>query len=116
MEEIAVKEIDDWVRVGTLPGRHEAVLHSATSPEAGGMCWNDAVERAFALFLQVFAQFVQRFGEPDFPAESGFDWREFLGLRSDLLAVWDFDYYQLSLRVTCQSRQDSDVVLAKHIA
>jgi hypothetical protein len=63
-----------------------------------------------------FARLVREFGGPDFPAEAGHDWRETLGLPPVLVAVWDFDYYQLSLRVESRSGEDRVVVLAKHRA
>ncbi len=50
-------------------------------------------------FLSIYAQLVVRYGAPDFPCISGhLCWIEVLGLEdSRLVAVWDFDYYQLSL-------------------
>ena len=76
--------------------------------------WADAQEEANAVFLMIFAWVVSTSGEPDFPASHGTDWRAVLSLKSPLMAVWDFDYYQLSLRVACEDDPDRVVILAKH--
>lgn len=116
MDAIAVEDIGDWVRGQQRPSRSEALVYSTAAPNTGGIRWRDGRDRAVALFLTVFARFVRDFGGPDFPSEDGCDWRATLGLASELVAVWDFDYYQLSLRVESQSREDSIVVLATHRA
>lgn len=114
MQAIAIAGIGDWIRRQDGSERHEAMLYGTVPYEASENRWRDARDRATALFLMVFAHFVRDFGEPDFPAESGCDWRKVLGLRTELVAVWDFDYYQISLRVESQSSEDSFVVLTVH--
>jgi hypothetical protein len=116
VEVIAVESIGDWIRGRQHPGRSEALVHSAASAGTAGIRWRDSQDRAVALFLMVFARFVRDFGGPDFPSEAGCDWRAVLGLTSGLVAVWDFDYYQLSLRVEARGSDDCTVVLAKHRA
>jgi hypothetical protein len=49
-------------------------------------------------FLSSFVQLSTRFGEPDHPGDFAVDWRRSLGFGEGMLAVWDFDYYVVSLR------------------
>ena len=61
-------------------------------------------------FLSIHAALVAKFGIPDFPGGlPEHDWRTELRLDSQLLAVWDFDYYQLSLRL-----EDDRILLRRH--
>lgn len=60
-------------------------------------------------YLSARLAFSERFGEPDWPGDDH-DAPSALGLSDDAaLAIWDFDYYMLSLRV------DGDrVLLERH--
>ena len=64
-------------------------------------------------FLHAYAKLVSQFGEPEFPLNCEKDWRTALGFANDLAAIWDFDYYQISLRVRVS---DGAVLFAKHYA
>jgi hypothetical protein len=52
---------------------------------------------------------------PTFPAPGASDWREPLGLGGGLVAVWNFDYYQLSVSVCDHGPEDCVVVLDRHL-
>ena len=61
-------------------------------------------------FLSIYGALTTRLGIPDFPGGlPEFDWRTELRLDCRLLAVWDFDYYQLSLRL-----EGKRVLLRRH--
>jgi hypothetical protein len=90
---------------------YQPTLHTSEPP----VHWGDGRERAYALVVTAFARMVLWLGlAPTFPAWFGSDWREALGLHSLLVAVWNYDYYQLSLRVTERGRDDCMVVAARH--
>jgi hypothetical protein len=115
MKAISTDEIDEWLRKGSGHGLREVLLYQASLPaEWPGIVLADSEERANALFLQVFADLVLKFGVPVYPRAAAQNWRQTLGLSSRLVAVWNFDYYQLSLRVLATSEDDATVVLARH--
>lgn len=60
-------------------------------------------------FQAISAEITARSGPPDFPEDPTFDWSTQLGLEGETIAVWDFDYYQLSLRI-----KDDAVLLQRH--
>jgi hypothetical protein len=65
-------------------------------------------------FLVVFAVFVKQFGAPDYPNAAGDVVRESLRFPEEaMLAIWDFDYYRLSLRLE-NVDADATVLLARH--
>jgi len=99
VDAIAIEDVADWMRFKRR-GRSEVTLR-ADRPLLHG-----------EMFLEAIDRLTDDFGEPDFPPEGAIDWRQVLGLRSDLVAVWDFDYYQVSLRV--ESGNEGVVVLATH--
>ncbi len=66
------------------------------------------------LFLALFDAFVRALGfGVDFPLPDGCNWRRELGLpERDPLVVWDFDHFQLSLRLQLSDR--GQVLLTHH--
>jgi hypothetical protein len=95
---IRQSEIDDWVAAARSD---EVVIDYGTD--------------ATKVFLTVFAKLLGRFELPDYPCASNFDWRAALGFEAKLAAVWDLDYYRVSLRI--ERVDDIDcAVLAKHEA
>jgi hypothetical protein len=114
METVDLREIDNWLR-STKTG--EAVLHEPAVSTCGEVTeWANPQDRADALFLTAFSQLISSFGEPDSPALCSTDWRRELQASPSLQAVWDFDYYRVSLRVATQGKNGSVVVLAKEIS
>lgn len=105
MRAIAVEDIGEWLRGQHPPGRSEVWLYTGA---IGAVHDRDA-----ELFLTVFARLVTDFGTPDFPP-GGPDWPGALGLPPGWVAVWDFDYYQLSIRADSAANQEGGVVLAVH--
>lgn len=71
----------------------------------------DDKDSSWLSFLHGYGKLVGQFGEPDFPLNCGKDWRSTLGFATDLAVVWDFDYYQISLRVRAT---DGAILFAKH--
>ena len=61
-------------------------------------------------YIVVFSYFVEKFHSPDYPNYSDSDhWPTTLNIGKELSAVWDFDYYQLSLSV-----ENNQIVIIKH--
>ena len=53
---------------------------------------------------------VEKHNAPDYPGDAGSEhWPETLGLDGSMLAVWNFDHYQLSL-----SLEGDRIVLVNH--
>ena len=71
----------------------------------------DERESHFFSFLLAYTTLITQLGGPDFPFADDHDWRETLGFPTDLAVVWNFDYYQLSLRIRSS---DGTLLLAKH--
>lgn len=50
-------------------------------------------------FLSVFSALQQKYNAPDYPCYiDSAEWLEVLEIQEKLVAIWDFDYYRLSLR------------------
>ena len=63
--------------------------------------------RGIDLFLTAFLMLAIKFGPCDYPCEELGEsrYRDELGAPSGALAVWDFDYYMLSLKYDSESGQ-----------
>ncbi len=65
-------------------------------------------------FLVAYETLHERFGPPDAPAiESPIDYRSILEVEAEMFALWEFDYYQLSLRLESELDQGY-VVIQRH--
>ena len=52
------------------------------------------------VFTLAYTKLFQKFGAPDYPTlEGGAEYTERLEISAPLVAVWDFDYHMLSLRI-----------------
>ena len=70
--------------------------------------------KAGDLFLVAYETLRERFGPPDAPAlETPINYRSILEVEVQLFALWEFDYYQLSLRLESDPERD-DVVIQRH--
>lgn len=79
-----------------LVGLLEAALACSGPVELGAYGDSAPVEQRYSSALLLLSG---RFGVPDWPCEDC-DWPQALGLsEATTLAIWDFDYYQLSLRI-----------------
>jgi hypothetical protein len=114
MKSLALSDLNEWLRHGSA-GAHfvyETAAETGDSPAV----WRDARERAHALFVRVLARVVLALGlTPTFPAPAASDWRKSLGLSGGLVAVWNFDYSQLSVSVCDNGPEDCIVVVARHV-
>lgn len=62
-------------------------------------------------YLSTFAYFVENQYSPDYPCDEGSEyWLEELNLSGKLAAVWDYDYYQLSLVLS----GNDTIIIKKH--
>src|SRR5262245_40328950 len=114
MKSLPASDLVAWLRSGE-PG--EFFIYDTAEPSAEQPPqWANARERAYAYFLRLFAQLVLEQGlTPTFPSPSASDWRKPLGLNELLVAVWNYDYYQLSVRVVDRGPDDCMVVVARHV-
>ena len=107
---ILIDDIDEWIKRDTDSPLTEVTIYGAPLIPSSLRGTHDS---AVCTFLFVFAQFVQLFDPPDFPGGAKCDWRDLLDIKDDIVAIWNFDYYQLSLRVA-ESEADVTVVLSQH--
>ncbi len=110
MQIIAIKAIDYWLE-------HQAELDQQAVFLTNETGLPIRCNAACDLFLQAFAHLFARFGSPDHPGRYT-DWRGVLRVHSPLLAVWDFDYYQLSLSTALEAAIHDEgyrVVLTRYV-
>ncbi len=61
-------------------------------------------------YLSIYGCFVEKYHLPDYPCFFASNhWPELLKLSREFCAVWDFDYYQLSL-----SLENENIVIIHH--
>ncbi|MBY0230836.1 MAG: hypothetical protein K2W96_16235 [Gemmataceae bacterium] len=107
---LEVAELEEWLRQDTVGSCFVYESAPGTAGHEG-----DSRERAHALFVRVLARLTLGLGlTPTYPAPAAGDRRVSLGLAGGLVAVWDFDYYQLSISVTDRGSDDCIVVIARH--
>ena len=71
---------------------------------------NSHVLNSESNFLSVYSALVEKYGFPDYPCDLGSQkLLDVLDIEENLVAIWDFDYYQLSLR-----KDNNEAVLTKH--
>jgi len=78
--------------------------------------WLLPESEADALFLAAFQQMMRTHSEPDYIGEASdaFDYRRALQIEGTPLAVWEYDYYQLALRVCARTEQYAEVIASVH--
>ena len=106
MSAIPATEIAGWLE-SRGDGDAETLVYN---PSDTTFATNERESNLFS-FLLAYTNLVTQLGDPDFPFACDHDWRETLGFPSDVAAVWNFDYYQLSLRIRSS---DGALLLAKH--
>ena len=94
------ENIDEAIDVAFKNEDERIILESAKS----------SFQNIATQYLVVFAFFVEKFHSPDYPNYADSDhWPATLNIDKELSAVWDFDYYQLSLSV-----ENNQIVIIKH--
>ena len=99
------------MKAGTLNDLQECVELAMSSNEDVELI-GDAGDSPSALFLMAFSRLILELGEQDYPGEET-NWPKELGLDVELFALWNFDYYQLSLRLHDDGSREL-VVLRKY--
>lgn len=118
MHGIALEQTDTWLcEPAGNRSREVTLLPGSSTAEGASVSGGSPAHHTVALFLHAFAHLVICFGEPDFPSYDRYDWPTRLEISTPLVAVWDFDYYQLSLSGAIGSENDMHegaVLLTRH--
>jgi hypothetical protein len=95
-----------------LSGAEEALqLGHSNAPDPFSL----SLVHGHRLYLFAFCSIFLRFREPDYPLRTSVDWATDLGIETPFCAVWDLDYYQMSvaLEITAEGGPCT-VILRRH--
>ncbi|MEQ8211851.1 MAG: hypothetical protein RH917_18785 [Lacipirellulaceae bacterium] len=107
MQQTPFHGLDEWL--GVARTEYEETL--IVGIPLGDISVLDDKDIGMLGFIALFAFLVERFGSPDFPGGNEVDWRMSLNISDTMVAVWDFDYYQLSIRNSCKNQ---GVIITRH--
>jgi hypothetical protein len=115
---VTLDELDDFLA---------SAIRGATTAEAA-VAWGHVQEpipadpwllpdsEADAVFLAAFQRMIRTYSDPDYIGEASraCDYRRTLQIEGSPLAVWEYDYYQLALRVCARIDRYAEVIASVH--
>ncbi|WP_437939838.1 hypothetical protein [Sorangium sp. So ce341] len=115
---VTLDELDDFLvsaTRGTITAE-AAVAWGHDHEPAPADPWLLPDSEADAVFLAAFQRMIRTCSEPDYIGEASrvCDYRRALLIEGSPLAVWEYDHYQIALRVCARAERYAEVIASVH--